>query len=138
MRLDDLRRFMAEVAHDTNLRDAGALVGLGHEALRKFVTGLTERPHERTRKAMAELYLERQKVIAAERGGHPTAGQLKMVLPRGAEPAAEAVRRVFDDLREAKHHSTTAAALEKWLQARLREEYSAEPGWAPRKKRSRK
>lgn len=137
MRLEDLRRFMAEVAHDTNLRDAGARVGIGHEALRKFVTGVTERPHERTRKAMARLYLERQKVLAAEREAFPTAGQLKLVLPRGLEPALDAVREVFDVLREARRTSSTSDALEQWLGRRLREEYAVEPGWGARPKRSR-
>ena len=128
---------MAELAHATNLRDAGALVGLGHEALRKFVLGRTQRPHDRSVKAMAQLYLERQKVVAAERESVPTAGQLKLVLPRGLDAALEAVEQAFAPLRGTRAYSGTAEALEQWLVRRLREEYSVEPGWGSRPKRSR-
>jgi hypothetical protein len=138
VRLEELRAFMAELTHSMNLRDAGALVGLGHEALRKFIRGTTKRPHDRTVKAMALLYLERQKVVAAERDAHPTAGQLRLVLPRGLEPALETVSGLFDTLRDARRYNATAEALEQWLERRLREEYSAEPGWGSRPKRSRK
>lgn len=128
---------MAELAHATNLRDAGALVGLGHEALRKFILGRTRRPHDRSLKAMAQLYMEHQKLLAAEREALPTAGQLKLVLPRGYDAAADAIREVFDALRDAKRHSGTAEALEQWLGRRLREEYAVEPNWGSRPKRSR-
>jgi hypothetical protein len=133
VRLEDLRTFMAEVADATNLRDAGARVGLGHEALRKFIIGETERPHTRTLKAMAELYLEHQKLAAAERESIPTAGQLKLVLPRGLEAGIQAVEEVF----ATRPSSGPAKALEQWLVRRLREEYSVEPGWGARKKRGR-
>jgi hypothetical protein len=108
VRLDELRAFMAELAHVTNLRDAGALVGMGHEALRKFVLGRTKRPHDRNLKAIAELYLEHQKMAVAEREALPTAGQLKLVLPRGLDAAADAIREVFDALRETKRYSGSA------------------------------
>jgi hypothetical protein len=137
VRLEELRAFMAELVHAKNLRDAAALVGLGHEALRKFVLGKTKRPHDRSIKAMAQVYLDRQKVVAAEREALPTAGQLKLVLPRGEDAGSEAVREVFDALREAKRSSATADALEQWLLRRLREEYAVEPNWGARPKRSR-
>lgn len=129
---------MAELVDAMNLRDAAALVGLGHEALRKFVIGETKRPHARSIKAMAQVYLDRQKIIAAEREALPTAGQLKLVLPRGIEAGSDAIREVFDRLREAKRSSATVDALEQWLLRRLREEYAVEPNWGARPKRSRK
>ncbi len=128
---------MAEFVVATNLRDAAAVVGLGHEALRKFTIGKTKRPHDRSLKAMAQLFLERQKVTAAEREALPTAGQLKLVLPRGLDAASDAIRDVFGALREAKRFSANAKALEEWLNRRLREEYAAEPNWGARPKRSR-
>jgi hypothetical protein len=86
---------------------------------------------------MAQLYLEHQKVAAAEREALPTAGQLKLVLPRGLEAADEAIREIFDALRETKRHTGNAEALEQWLGRRLREEYAVEPHWGSRPKRSR-
>jgi hypothetical protein len=121
-----MRSFMHELVLETNLRDASALVGLGHEALRKFVNGETDRPHERTRRRMGNLFLERQKLSAAEGDSRPVAGQLKLQLPRGLEAARDAVRAEFEALRQADPDRPTAAALEKWLLRRLEEEYARE------------
>jgi phage antirepressor YoqD-like protein len=122
---------------DTSLREAAALVGLGHEALRKFINGTTEQPHKRSIRSMAALYLERNRLRVAEVRTTPSAGHLKLVLPRGVEPATEAVKGLFDAWREGRRPPPLAADLERWLVNKVREEYAAEPNWAPRRKRSR-
>jgi hypothetical protein len=136
--IETLREFMQQLVLDTSLRDAAALVGLGHEALRKFVNGMTERPHQRSLRAMGVLFNERQALRARERATIPTAGQLKLLLPRGLEAASAEVRGVFDGIRGTRKATTLAGELEAWLLRRLREEYAVEPNWAPSRKRSRK
>ena len=44
---------MTELVADSNLREAGRLIGRGREAVRKFVSGDIEMPHDRTREAIA-------------------------------------------------------------------------------------
>ena len=129
---------MAQLVLDTSLRDVAARVGLGHEAMRKFVNGTTERPHQRSLRAMGVLYNERQALQARERTTTPTAGQLKLLLPRGVEEAGAEVRAVFDAIRGTRKASPLADDLEQWLLRRLREEYAVEPHWGPPRKRSRK
>ncbi|HEY0017156.1 MAG TPA: hypothetical protein VGC13_12590 [Longimicrobium sp.] len=106
--------------------------------MRKFVNGTTERPHQRSLRAMGLLYNERQALQARERGTIPTAGQLKLLLPRGLDEAGAEVRAVFDAIRGTRKASPLADDLEQWLLRRLREEYAAEPQWGPARKRSRK
>ena len=129
---------MEELVLDTSLREAAALVGLGHEALRKFINRTTDKPHKRSQRSMANLYLERSRLRVAEVRTTPTAGHLKLILPRGLEPAGEAVKGMFDAWREGRKPPPLAAEIEKWLLAKVREEYAAESNWVPRPKRSRK
>lgn len=138
MPIETLREFMQQVVLDTSLREAAALVGLGHEALRKFVNGITERPHQRSLRAMGQLYQERQALRARERATTPTAGQLKLLLPRGLEPASAEIRAIFEPTRDSRRVSASARNVEAWLLRRLREEYAVEPHWGPARKRSRR
>ena len=126
---------MHQLVMDTSLRQAASRVGLGHEALRKFIAGQTERPHERTRRAMAQLYLDSQRQRVAEAEATPTAGQLKLRLPRGLEHAEAEIRAIFQALRAGQRPPATADAVEEWLQRRLREEYATEPRWGVRPRR---
>jgi hypothetical protein len=126
---------MDQLVLDTSLRDVAALVGLGHEALRKFINGTTERPHARSLRAMGQLYNEFQ---AKEQATVPTAGQLKLLLPRGLQEASAAVRQVFDAIRGTRKAGAYADDMERFLLRRLEEEYFEEPNWAPTRKRSRK
>jgi hypothetical protein len=135
--IETLRAFMEQLVLATSLRDVAALVGLGHEALRKFVNGTTERPHQRSLRAMGQLYNERQ-AQAKERGTTPTAGQLKLLLPRGLPDASAAVTEVFDAIRGTRKAGPYAEEMERFLLRRLEEEYAAQPNWAPTRKRSRK
>ena len=129
---------MGQLVLDTSLRDVAALVGLGHEALRKFINGTTERPHQRSLRAMGQLYNERQALQAKERTTAPTAGQLKLLLPRGLQDASAAVQEVFDAIRGSRKAGAYADDMERFLLRRLEEEYFEEPNWGPPRKRSRK
>lgn len=129
---------MGQLVLDTSLRDVAALVGLGHEALRKFVNGTTERPHQRSLRAMGLLYNERQTLQARERATVPTAGQLKLLLPRGLQDASTAVREVFDAIRGTRKAGAYADDMESFLLRRLEEEYAVENDWSATRKRSRK
>jgi hypothetical protein len=135
--VETLRDFMHQLVLDSSLRDAAARVGLGHEALRKFINGITERPHQRSLRSMGALYNEQQALRARERATIPTAGQLKLLLPRGLEAASAEVRGVFDAIRGTRKAGALAGELEAWLLRRLREEYAVEPSWGPARKRSR-
>jgi hypothetical protein len=128
---------MHELVLDTSLREAASLVGLGHEALRKFVNGTTERPHQRSLRSMGQLYQQRRARGVAEVPTAPTAGHLKLLFTPGAEPSVGEVKRLFDDWREGRPPPPLAEELERWLIRKLREEHAAEPRWATRK-RSRK
>jgi hypothetical protein len=130
---------MQELVLDTSLREAAALVGLGHEAMRKFVNGTTDRPHQRSLRSMGNLYLERRAGGVAEvRTAVPSAPHLKLLFAPGLENATGEVQALFDDWREGRAPPALAAELERWLIAKLREEYAAEPSWAPTRKRSRR
>jgi hypothetical protein len=133
--IETLRAFMDQLVLDTSLRDVAALVGLGHEALRKFINGTTERPHARSLRSMGQLYNEFQ---AKEQATVPTAGQLKLLLPRGLQDASASVREVFDAIRGTRKAGAYADDMERFLLRRLEEEYFDEPNWAPTRKRSRK
>lgn len=129
---------MHQLVLATSLRDVAALVGLGHEALRKFVNGTTERPHQRSLRAMGQLFNERQALQARERATVPSAGQLKLLLPRGLDHAKAEVRAVFDAIRGTRKAGAYADDMEQYLLRKLDEEYAAEAGWGPSRKRSRK
>lgn len=143
--VDDLRRFMAELVQDTSLREAGRLIGRGREAVRKFVSGDIETPHDRTREAIARLYLQQHPPGGA---GHvaevpvprPTPTPLKLILPQPLERATAEIRAVFDAVRAHGEGDVpaTAGALETWLLRRVKEEYAAEvPYPRPRQRRPR-
>lgn len=130
---------MQEVVLDTSLREAAALVGLGHEAMRKFVNGTTERPHQRTLRAMGNLYVERRARggVAEVRTPTPSAPHLKLLFAPGLESSIGEVQALFDAWRDGNAPPALAAELERWLVSKLREEYAAEPT-APIRKRSRR
>lgn len=130
---------MQEVVLDTSLREAATLVGLGHEAMRKFVNGTTERPHQRSLRAMGNLYLERRvRGVAEVRTATDSAPHLKLLFAPGLDLSIGAVKALFDDWREGSPPPALAGELERWLVSKLREEYAAEPSWAPTRKRSRR
>lgn len=131
---------MQEVVLDTSLREAAALVGLGHEAMRKFVNGTTERPHQRSLRAMGNLYLERRARGVAEvrAAAAPSAPHLKLLFAPGLESSIGEVKALFAAWREGRPPPELAAEVERWLVGKLREEYAAEPSWAATRKRSRR
>src|SRR3954468_17715226 len=100
--VEELRRFMAELVQDSNLREAGRLIGRGREAVRKFISGDIETPHDRTREAIARLYVQKYGagVRKAREVAQPvqTATPLKLILPRGVERATTEIRAIFEAL----------------------------------------
>jgi hypothetical protein len=123
---------------DTSLRDAAAQVGLGHEALRKFVNGTTERPHQRSLRSMGQLYGKRAGAGVDETfRATESAGQLKLLFARELDEAIAQARDLFAALREGREPPVNVAELEKWMVRKLREEHDGEPR-APLRKRSRK
>lgn len=141
--VEELRRFMTELVADSNLREAGRLIGRGREAVRKFVAGDIEMPHERTREAMARLYMQKYGgALRAAEVAQPVASgtPLKLILPQPRERATAEIRSIFDQLRrDGDELSETAQALERWLLRRIRDEYAAEVPYArPRQRAQRK
>lgn len=142
--VDELRRFMAELVQDSNLREAGRLIGRGREAVRKFVSGDIETPHDRTREAIARLYVQKYGagVLKAREVAQPaqTATPLKLILPRGVERATTEIRAIFEALRRnSAAMPPSTAALEGWLLRRVKDEYAAEvPYPRPRQRQPRK
>jgi hypothetical protein len=128
---------MHGVVLDTSLRDAAELVGLGHEALRKFVNGTTEKPHQRSLRSMGHLYLERRARGVGEVRSAPSAGALKLLFSRGLEESAKEVKELFDGWRDGQPPPALAEEVERWLLHKLHEEYAAEPDWTSRKRSRR-
>ena len=138
---------MSELVADSNLREAGRLIGRGREAVRRFVGGDIETPHDRTREAMARLYLQRHGegvLTAAERPQlERTTTPLKLLLPQGVEKATAEIRALFDVFRNPPELQPempeSTLAIETWLLKRVKEEYAAEvPYPRPRKRAPRK
>lgn len=134
---------MSELVNDSNLREAGRLVGRGREAVRRFVAGDIETPHDRTREAIARLYLQKHGdgVMRAAQPAQPLASTtpLKLILPQGVERATTEIRAIFEALRRHAGDGLPAstAAVETWLLRRVKEEYSAEVPYARPRKRAR-
>jgi hypothetical protein len=130
---------MRELVLDTSLREAASLVGLGHEALRKFVNNTTEKPHQRSLRSMGQLYLQRRaRGVAEARTDTPSAPHLKLLFSPGLETATGEARALFDAWREGRAPPPLAAEVERWMVLKLREEYADEATWAPTRKRSRR
>ncbi|HET7462049.1 MAG TPA: hypothetical protein VFJ82_12410 [Longimicrobium sp.] len=143
--VEELRRFMTELVADSNLREAGRLIGRGREAVRKFVSGDIEMPHDRTREAMAKLYLQKYgggALRAAETvQPAPSATPLKLILPQPRERATAEIKAIFELVRNngGDEVPAAAAALERWLLRRVKEEYAAEIPYArPRQRAQRR
>jgi hypothetical protein len=142
--VDELRRFMSELVSDSNLREAGRLIGRGREAVRKFVSGDIETPHDRTREAIAKLYVQKYGAGAmrAAEVAQPSASPtpLKLILPQPVERATTEIRAIFEGLRRhADELPPSTAALERWLLRQVKAEYAAEVPYArPRQRRARK
>lgn len=134
---------MTELVADSNLREAGRLIGRGREAVRKFVSGDIEMPHDRTREAIAKLYVQKYGSVAmrAAEVTQPAASPtpLKLILPQGVERATAEIRAVFEPLRkDGGDVSASIAALERWLLKRVKDEYAAEVPYARPRQRQRR
>ena len=129
MPIETLRVFLSELVNETSLREAGRLIGRGREQVRKFVSGQIQTPHDRTREAIARMYLERQAAagrVAERPAATRTPTPLKMILPPGIERATAEIRAIFEIVRSHPDVPDSATALETWLLRRVKDEYAAE------------
>jgi TIR domain len=67
--VEQLREFAGAMVRESSLREAAGRAGLGHEAVRKFVNGTSERPHLRMLRALASWYL-----LETAAGRYPRSG----------------------------------------------------------------
>lgn len=134
-----LRQFLAELAREVGLREAGRMIEKGREQVRKFIAGTIENPHPRTRKAIGELYIERHGKkgrVAEAQVEAPTPTPLKLVLPRSLEKATAEIRAIFAPLRRSSDAPESTAGVEQWLLRHVKSEYAAEQGsYGPKRKR---
>lgn len=132
---------MGEQARLHKLRPLSELWGVGHETLRKFVTGRTAQPHPRQRELYGAKFLElhpsgyvrEERVDGKARALQP----LKMVLPPDRERAGEVLERIFE--LAARHRDELpdqADAVHAWMRTLLNAEYEAEARY-PRPKKGR-
>lgn len=135
---------MKEFVDRTSLRHAAAVTDLGHEAIRKFVEGSTEKPHPRSIRAFTGLYWrERGLVFVAEAGGSEApvfwASELRAVFPGGKAQALADVRKVFELAgRFPDELPDTAPGAERWLVRLVDAEYRNEmPYRRPRRRGGR-
>jgi hypothetical protein len=138
--IEELRDFMRELVMETSLRAAARMIGRGHEMVRKFVDGAIDRPQDRTRRAMAEVFLARQKLVrqVSTNPSTPTAGRLSLVLPKGTDAATREIRNIFELIRGSEKAPRSADVLEGWLVRRIEEEYATEVRYSGAKKPRRK
>jgi hypothetical protein len=133
---------MGELVVESNLREAGRLIGRGREMVRRFVSGDIAMPHDRTREAIARLYVQRYGRNAWRAAENPsprgTSMPLKLILPTGVERATAELRAIFEALRRyGDEMPPSAVALERWLVRRIKDEYANEsPYPRPRKRRA--
>jgi hypothetical protein len=135
-----LRAFMAELAREVGLREAGRLIGRGREQVRKFIAGSIESPHPRTRQAVGELYIERHgrgDRVAETLVHTPSPTPLKLILPKGLERATAEIRTLFALIRKQEDAPESAAGVEQWLIRHVKAEYSAEQSYPKPQKKAR-
>ena len=113
---------------------------VGHETLRKFVTGDTARPHPRTRQIYGTRYLEHHPSGYVEErvDGRPRGlEELKMVLPRDRAEANAVIDRLFDlAARHPDEAPEEAERIRAWLHKLLDAEFAAEVQYPTARRRS--
>ncbi|HYJ79240.1 MAG TPA: hypothetical protein VEW03_06550 [Longimicrobiaceae bacterium] len=129
------------MVNDTNLREAGRMIGRGREMVRKFIAGEIQNPHPKTREAIARLYVRKHGPgaprVAEVEVETPSRTPLKLLFDPGLEKATSEVRAGFELFRRhAAEAPAWAGRLEKWLLTRLKDEYAAEVPY-PRRRRPR-
>lgn len=131
--LSVLRGFVAEQAEVHGVRALARAWGIGHETLRKFVTGMTARPHPRQRALYGARFLERYPAgYVAERGrGRTRFRPLKMLLPPGRDAALAVLDRIFALAAAAPDAPAETAAVGAWMRLLLEAEYEAEARYRP-------
>ena len=122
---------MRDQAEAHTYRALSAEWNIGHETLRKFVTGRTAEPHPRQRRLYGTKFLEQRPsgyVREKRVDGRPVAlSQLKMLLPADRERAQEVLDRIFAlDRRGADELPEEAEKVREWMRRLLNAEFDAE------------
>lgn len=137
--LEVLRGFVREQALLHSYRGLAERWGMGHETLRKFISGVTVQPHPRQRERYGALFLHLhpagyvQATPADEPGDdRPRAlPQLKRLLPPDPGQAAAVLDRIFAlAARHPDELPAQAAAVHGWMHALLNAEFQAEAQYA--------
>ena len=129
--LEVLRDFARQMADQYTYRGVASRWGLGHETLRKFITGTTGQPHPRQREMYGAFFLELHpggyvEETRTDDRARPLP-QLKRLLPPRREEAAEVLARIFDlAARHPDELPEQADAVRAWLQRLLAAEFDAE------------
>lgn len=133
---DVLRDFMAEQVRLHGYRTMAERVGMGHETLRKIVTGRTAQPHPRQRELMGAEFLAVHPSGYAREAmveGRPRAlGPLKLLLPPDRDEAVEVLDRIFALAeRHPDEFPEQAAAVRAWMHRVLNAEFDADTRYPP-------
>lgn len=135
-----LRDFVEAKAHEHTYAGLEAAWGIGHETLRKFVLGQTERPHPRTLQVYGTRYLEHHPSGYVEErvDGRPRGlKELKMVLRPGHAEASTILDRMIDLPSDHPDAPAEVEEFRRWLHTLLDAEYAAEVQYPAQRKRRR-
>lgn len=123
-----LRAFVGEQVERHGIRAISRAWGVGHETLRKFATGATERPHLRQRAVYGARFLAHHPAgYVAERPlGRVPLRPLKMLLPPARDAALEVLDRIFALAAAAEDAPPQTPAVGAWVRRVLEAEYEAE------------
>lgn len=145
--LEDLRVFLRDWVDERNLRDAEKETGIGHEGIRKFIDGSTQRLHNRTRKAYTALMVREQARAAAlaeqlaeglVEQGDSLPAELRMVLPPGLEAGLAALEKIFElAARHPEELPACADEVRAWNERQVRLEYARPAAAAEYRKRKK-
>jgi hypothetical protein len=129
--LEVLRHWVREMAELYHYRGLASRWGMGHETLRKFITGNTVQPHPRQREKYGAFFLELHPGGYVEEtrtdGRARPLPQLKRLLPPERGEAAEVLDRIFELAgRHPQELPEQADAVRSWLRTLLAAEFDAE------------
>lgn len=139
MPLEKLRAFMQKIVARWSLRYVEAVTGVGHETIRKFIEGKTDRPHPRSIEAYTRLYWQQHRtgqVAEDPSNGLPLVPvlELQRILPAGLDAAVAALRAMFDP---ESPNPPEAVEVERWLLRLINSAYGAGPHYQKGKRRKK-
>lgn len=135
--MEEVRAFLRDFVDSSNLREAEATTGVGHEAIRKFCDGTTRTPHRRSLRAFTTLYW-RMRGAVAEAPADPDAWELRSVLPAGLDAGLAALERIIARDPATGERSEEAARVYEWAVRRLDFEYGTASHHYKKRKKPRR